>query len=230
MNVKTTMIELVLASCALAGIAAAQDHQPEVPAIGPHGGLVREVADLKVEVAFDREGVHVFVLGAEQRPVDLKESEGTVQIALREGKAEPTSVELKATRDRGPKHLQGKADLARIGEDQATATVRLTKVPGHDGEVSIEVPFRLARHVEHVCPMKCVPPQAGPGKCAKCKMDLVAAPFIYACPHHPQVTSRDPKAKCPECKMQLEKRAEAPAGGHGQGQGHGGGGHGHGGH
>lgn len=222
------MIGFVLASCALVGVAAAQDRPAEAPTIGPHGGLVREAGDLKVEVAFDREGVHVFVLGAEQRPVDLKESEGTVQVALREGKAEPTSVELKATRERGPKHLQGKADLARVGEDQATATVRLTKIPGHDGEVSIEVPFRLARHVEHVCPMKCVPPSAEPGKCAKCKMDLVAAPFIYACPHHPHVTSRDPKVKCPECKMQLEKRADAAAGAHGGG-GHHGGGHGHGG-
>lgn len=226
---KMSMIGMALASCVLVGMETAAAQQAEV--VGPHGGLVREAGPIKVEVAFDAEGVHVFAVGADQRPVDLKESEGTIQLTFQEGGREPASVELKPSRDRAPKHLQGRADLAGVAEGSATGTVRLTKVPGAEGEVSIEVPFRLARLVEHACPMNCVPPQAAAGKCAKCKMDLVAAPFIYACPMHPQVTSRDPRAKCTVCKMALEKRADAQAAGHGApGHGHGGGGHGGGGH
>lgn len=226
---KTSMISLVLASCALVGMELAAAQTPEVT--GPHGGLVREAGPLKVEVVFDRDGVHVFAQGPEQQPVDLKDAEGTIALAFQQGERPAETVELKATRDRGPKHLQARADLALVLEGQATATVRLSKVPGREGEVSLEVPFRLARLLEHTCPMRCVPGQAEPGKCSRCKMDLVATPFIYACPMHPEFTSRDPRTKCSICKMALEKRAEGQAAG--QGGGHGGGGHGggaHGGH
>jgi len=47
---------------------------------------------------------------------------------------------------------------------------------GHDhGEAKAEAPHFKAKVdlVSYVCPMKCVKPQATPGQCAKCKMDLV---------------------------------------------------------
>ena len=33
---------------------------------------------------------------------------------------------------------------------------------------------------------------------------------VYVCPMHPAVTSTDSKARCPECGMNLELRAEQP--------------------
>jgi hypothetical protein len=34
---------------------------------------------------------------------------------------------------------------------------------------------------------------------------------VYVCPHHPEVTSTDPNARCPKCHMKLVRKA-APAG------------------
>ena len=33
---------------------------------------------------------------------------------------------------------------------------------------------------------------------------------VYVCPMHPEVTSTNPDARCPECGMNLELRAEQP--------------------
>jgi hypothetical protein len=219
---KMSMIGFALASCALVGVEVAAA-QSEVT--GPSGGVVREAGSLKVEVAFERAGVRVYVLGADQRPLDVKRVSGVVELTFQDGDRAPETVELKAQRVRGPMCLLGRADLAGVLEGRATASVRLTQVPDV-GDVAVEVPFRLARVIEHVCPMSCVPAQEAPGKCARCKMDLVAAPYIWACTEHPRVTSREPGSCSAEgCGKALAKRAEPRPRGQGQG-GHGG----HGGH
>ena len=62
----------------------------------------------------------------------------------------------------------------------------------------------------YVCPMHPEVKSENPGKCPKCKMDLVkSAPVkvkdmkaVYACPMHSEVTSEKP-GRCPKCGMTL---------------------------
>jgi hypothetical protein len=208
-----SMMKKVGLLAALAVVALAQD----ADVVGPHGGVVRAAGALKVEVALDRQGAQAFVVGADGQPIELRKVEGRLEVRPATGEAR--SVELRAARG-GPSRLEGRLDLARVGEGEATVALTLTNLPGADGPVSIEAPFRLARLLEWVCPMRCVPAQAEPGSCSRCHMALVAAPYIYACPMHPEVTSRDANEPCWRCKMRLTRSpAQGGQGGHG---GHGG--------
>ena len=69
----------------------------------------------------------------------------------------------------------------------------------------------------YVCPMHKDVKSDKPGKCPKCKMDLVtmetakpaALKATYTCPMHPEIKSDKP-GKCPTCKMALvmEKKSK----------------------
>lgn len=69
----------------------------------------------------------------------------------------------------------------------------------------------------YVCPMHPEVKSDKPGKCLKCKMDLVkmktakpaAIKATYTCSMHPEVKSDKP-GKCPKCKMALvlEKKSK----------------------
>ena len=69
----------------------------------------------------------------------------------------------------------------------------------------------------YVCPMHSDVKSDKPGKCPKCKMDLVKqepaksrnAKVVYSCPMHSEVKS-DKSGKCPKCKMALvqEKKSK----------------------
>jgi hypothetical protein len=57
----------------------------------------------------------------------------------------------------------------------------------------------------YTCPMHPEIISDKPGKCPKCKMNLVKkeiAGVIYTCPMHPEVI-KDKPGKCPKCKMNL---------------------------
>ena len=41
-------------------------------------------------------------------------------------------------------------------------------------------------------------------------VDAGAAPVVYACPMHPEVTSTQPGQKCPKCGMALVPRKATP--------------------
>ena len=59
--------------------------------------------------------------------------------------------------------------------------------------------------VIYTCPMHPEIISDKPGKCPKCKMNLVkkeVAGAIYTCPMHPEVI-QDKPGKCPKCKMNL---------------------------
>lgn len=237
------------------GIARAQDGGPKPghshEKSEGHGGTVTMTRDFHFEVAFHRDQVHVWVYDGKQAPIDPRGVEGQVEVRFEAAtNRQPLDARLSYVAGEGgkPGHLEGALDLTNVPEGQAEATFHLEKLPGSgERQVTFREHFKLARLVEYVCPMRCVPSQAEPGKCARCKMALVASKSIYACPHHPNVTSRDPSATCWECKMALERRVDGQAhgqdghgqdghgqdgrgqGGHGQG-GHGRGGHGHSGH
>jgi len=55
----------------------------------------------------------------------------------------------------------------------------------------------------YTCPMHKEVLQDKPGKCPKCKMNLVAKE-VYTCPMHKDVI-QDKPGKCPKCKMNLVK-------------------------
>jgi uncharacterized protein with PIN domain len=65
--------------------------------------------------------------------------------------------------------------------------------------------------VVYTCPMHPEVIQDAPGKCPKCKMNLVkkeVAGVVYTCPMHPEV-KQDKPGKCPKCKMDLVKKTMA---------------------
>ncbi|RUL83563.1 heavy metal-binding domain-containing protein [Tautonia sociabilis] len=48
-----------------------------------------------------------------------------------------------------------------------------------------------------------------------------AAEALYACPMHPEITSRDPERRCPKCNMKINKRVTTGGAAPGH-EGHGG--------
>lgn len=62
----------------------------------------------------------------------------------------------------------------------------------------------------YVCPMHSDVKSESPGKCPKCRMDLVKTDpmkmkdkkSVYTCPMHSEVTSEKP-GNCPKCNMTL---------------------------
>ncbi|MEI6677643.1 MAG: heavy metal-binding domain-containing protein [Mariniphaga sp.] len=67
-----------------------------------------------------------------------------------------------------------------------------------------------ALKVSYTCPMHPEVIQDKPGKCAKCKMNLVKKEMtstVYTCPMHPEVV-QDKPGKCTKCKMNLVKKEQ----------------------
>ena len=68
-----------------------------------------------------------------------------------------------------------------------------------------------AEKSSYTCPMHVEIVQDKPGKCSKCKMNLVkkeVAKDLYTCPMHSAVM-KDKAGKCPKCKMNLVKKEAA---------------------
>lgn len=67
--------------------------------------------------------------------------------------------------------------------------------------------------VVYTCPMHPEVVQDKPGKCPKCKMNLVKKEVslkeVYTCPMHSEVMLDKP-GKCPKCKMKLVKKEVSP--------------------
>lgn len=86
-----------------------------------------------------------------------------------------------------------------------------------------DVTIKKTTKVIYICPMHPEVVLDKPGKCPKCKMDLVkkevavkavtkitstkkeVAKAVYTCPMHSEVVSDKP-GKCPKCKMDLVKK------------------------
>lgn len=69
----------------------------------------------------------------------------------------------------------------------------------------------VVKKESYTCPMHPEVVMDKPGKCPKCKMNLVkkeAAKEVYTCPMHADVVADKP-GKCPKCKMNLTKKEPA---------------------
>lgn len=64
----------------------------------------------------------------------------------------------------------------------------------------VQPPAQPMAHGEH---RTASPPQPAPAPADALDQAL------YMCPMHPEVTSTDPNARCPECGMRINKRIEA---------------------
>ena len=87
---------------------------------------------------------------------------------------------------------------------------RTLKNSGTSGIISTDLQSpqkKKAAQVKEIytCPMHPEIISDKPGKCPKCKMNLVKkeiAGALYTCPMHPEVI-QDKPGKCPKCKMNL---------------------------
>ncbi|MFQ5601174.1 MAG: heavy metal-binding domain-containing protein [Candidatus Krumholzibacteriia bacterium] len=188
-----------------------------------HGGTVTMTKEFHFEVAFERDMVHVHGYDGAQKPVDLKGVTGRVVIHFRDSKRKPIEAALKYVGPGGegshghehpgsmePGHLMAAVDLSRVPDGDAKATFKLGNLPGKsEKEVQFKETFQLARQVVYACPMNDSDPTGEPGSCPKCGMTLERSRYIYSCPEHPAVTSRDAGELCWIDNKKLEKRPDA---------------------
>lgn len=192
-----------------------------------HGGVGKKSDNRRFEIVFNRDSIRVYVSDDKGKPIDPAGAEGTIQVRFRQRGKNAVGGNVAAVPAKGKElpYLEVKVNLANVEEGAATAGIQLKKLPG-GGEASFQEPFKLARLREWACPMNCVEPTSEAGKCAKCKMDLKERWFIYACPDHDKVTSREP-GKCWIDKKDLVKQvSKGEAAHHGDEKGHEEGGHG----
>lgn len=158
-----------------------------------HGGAVTMTGDHHFEVAFQRDKVQVWLYDANQTPLDARGVAARVEVRFegaRSRRAVTTELMYVAGADGAPGHIEGPVDMAQVPEGAAWAAFQLLKLPGVERQVSFRDTFRLARLIEG------------------------GAKFIYACPTHRKVTSRNVSDTCWECGRPLERKED------GRGEGH----------
>lgn len=215
-----------LTLAAAAGAFAHDGHDDEDEIVGAHGGVVAPVgSNHRLELAFSRSGVRIFVDAPGNGPVDLRGSSGSVRVS--EGQQSVTG-ELTFVASAEGAHLACALDLARIQEG-ALVTVTLDPLGGKAR--TVEAPFRIVRKVEWRCARPgCGGASPAPGTC-ECKAALVEHFFVHGCGKHSGVTS-DAPGQCWIDQSSLGKRvvfatrapstpaAPAPAPAHDHGPGH----------
>lgn len=215
-----------LTLAAAAGSFAHDGHDDEDEVVGAHGGVVAPVGSShRLELAFSRSGVRIFVDAAGTGPVDLRGSSGSVRVS--EGQQSVTG-ELTFVASTDGAHFACALDLARIQEG-ALVTVTLDPLDGKAR--TVEAPFRIVRQGEWLCARPgCGKTSPAPGTC-ECKAAIIEHFFVHGCGKHSGVTS-DAPGQCWIDQSSLGKRVVfatrapsawpatpgAPAHGHGHGR------------
>lgn len=93
----------------------------------------------------------------------------------------------------------------------AAGSPKHSGLPGNEAFLSGDLTQKkdtVSQKVVYTCTMHPEVIQDTPGKCPKCKMNLVRkeiAKGAYTCPMHPEVIQNTP-GKCTRCKMNLVKK------------------------
>jgi hypothetical protein len=140
-----------------------------------HGGSVTMTETNHFEVLFTAQGLHVYVYGPKQKPLDtLKGVTGKVTLMDKEGAETNLDLSYVAPdpeKGRTQGYLAAEQDFATVEPGQLKALV-MVKGLGKE-PISFKMPVSVDEETVYVCPMNDSPPAHDPMKCPNCGMQMV---------------------------------------------------------
>lgn len=125
-----------------------------------HEGVVTQTKEYLVETVFKDDGLSVFLYDHEANPLSLEGAKGSARVEFPETKREAAEMKL-ALKEAA---LEGKADLGKVKETGALATLLLSSLPGkEETELELRVPLpKLADMEEKKAPTpeQKIPPES----------------------------------------------------------------------
>ena len=110
-----------------------------------HEGVVTQTKEYLVETVFQDDGLRIYLYDLEAKPLSLDAARGTARVEFPESDRKAAEMKL-ALKDEA---LQGNADLGKVKETGALATLLLSSLPGkEEPEIELRVPLPKAADLE----------------------------------------------------------------------------------